>query len=72
MPLGSKLAASDGLGDRFGGLGYILVMAWLLSWPGDRRMDWNAFRPGREHCFTGIQGTVQVNSDLPISGPIVS
>ena len=60
MPLGSISVAWDGLGPHFGGLGDILGMAWLLSWPGDSRMAWIAFRPKREHCFTGIQGTAKV------------
>ena len=50
--LGSILVSWDGLGPHFGGLGDILGMAWLLSWPGDPRMGWNALRPWREHCFT--------------------
>ena len=44
--LGSILSAWGGLGPHLGGLGYILGMAWLLSWPGDPGMGWIAFRPG--------------------------
>ena len=32
-------------------------LAWALDWPGDARMGWIAFPPGREHCFTRIQGS---------------
>ena len=31
--------------------------AWDPDWPGDARMGWIALGPGREHCFTGIQGS---------------
>ena len=50
--LESILAAWNGFGFHFGGLGDILGMAWLLSWPGDLRMGWTATKPGRVHCVT--------------------
>ena len=31
--------------------------AWDPDWPGDARMGWIALGPGREHCFTRIQGS---------------
>ena len=55
--LGSIVAAWDGLGPHFGGLGDILGMACVPDWPGDPRMGWIALRPRREHCFTRIQGS---------------
>jgi hypothetical protein len=53
MPLGSILAAWDGLGPHFGGLGAILGMAWVPDWPRDLRMGWIALRLVREQCFSG-------------------
>ena len=55
--LGSILAAGDGFGSHFGGLGDILGMGWDPDWPGDARMGWIALGPEREHCFTRIQGS---------------
>ena len=55
--LGSILAAWNCPGPHFGGLGDILGMARGPDWPGDPRMGCVALRPGREHCFTGIQGS---------------
>ena len=53
----SILAAGDGFGSHLGGLGDILGMGWVPDWPGDRPMGWIALPPGREHCFTRIQGS---------------
>ena len=55
--LGSIVAAWDGLGTHFGGLGDILGRAGVPDWPGHPRIGWIAFRLRREHCFTGIQGS---------------
>ena len=57
--LGSILAAWDGPGLHFGGLGDILGMACVPDWGGGSRMGWIALRPRREHCFTEIQGSRQ-------------
>ena len=43
-------ALGDALGDAKG-------LAWVPDWPGDARMGWIALPDGREHCFTGIQGS---------------
>ena len=40
----------EALGDAKG-------LAWVPEWPGDARMGWIALPSGREHCFTGIQGS---------------
>ena len=40
----------EALGDAKG-------LAWVPDWPGDARMGWIALPSGREHCFTGIQGS---------------
>ena len=32
-------------------------LAWVPDWPGNARMGWIALPFGREHCFTGIQGS---------------
>ena len=40
----------EALGDAKG-------LAWVPDWPGDARMGWIAFSPGRKHCFTRIQGS---------------
>ena len=55
--LRSILAAGDGFGSHLGGLGDILGMGWVPDWPGDRPKGWIALPPGREHCFTRIQGS---------------
>ena len=55
--LRSILEAGDGFGSHLGGLGDILGMGWVPDWPGDRPMGWIALPPGREHCFTRIQGS---------------
>ena len=55
--LGSILAAGDGFGSHFGGLGDILGMGGDPDWPGDRTMGWIALPLGREHCFKMIQGS---------------
>ena len=40
----------EALGDAKG-------LAWVPDWPGDARMGWIALPSGREHCFTGAQGS---------------
>ena len=40
----------EALGDAKG-------LAWVPDCPGDARIGWIALSPGREHCFTGIQGS---------------
>ena len=40
----------EALGDAKG-------LAWVPDWPGDARMGWIAPLSGREHRFTGIQGS---------------
>ena len=67
--LGSILAAWGGFGFHFGGLGDILGMGWDPDWPGDHTMGWIALPPGREHCFTRIQGSrarPKLGVDLPV------
>ena len=38
-------------------LGDFQGLARVPDWPGDARMGWIALPPGREHCFTRIQGS---------------
>ena len=40
----------EALGDAKG-------LAWAPDRPGDARMGWIALGPGRQHCFTKIQGS---------------
>ena len=40
----------EALGDAKG-------FAWVSDWPRDARMGWIALPPGREHCFTRLQGS---------------
>ena len=54
----------EALGDAKG-------LAWVPDWPGDARMGWIALPSGREHCFTGIQGSrgrPKWKVDLPLLG----
>ena len=57
----------EALGDAKG-------LAWVPDWPGDARMGWIALPSGREHCFTGIQGSrgrPKWRVDLRFLGPTV-
>ena len=40
----------EALGDAKG-------LAWVPDWPGAARIGWIALPPGREQCFTRIQGS---------------
>ena len=40
----------------FEALGDIVVMAWILSWPGDARMGWIALPCRRQHRIERHQG----------------
>ena len=52
-------------------LGDVKGLAWVPDWPGDARMGWIALPSGREHSFTGIQGTAKVGGDLKFLGRTV-
>ena len=58
----------EALGDAKG-------LAWVPDWPGDARMGWIALPSGREHCFTGIQGSrgrPKFKVDLILLGPTIN
>ena len=68
---------------HFGCWGWPWTSCWRplempRAWPGSRsgpgtaRMGWMALPSGREHCFTGIQGTAKVGSDLELLGPTIN